>query len=193
MLLWACAGALAVVAHPTTLLVGLVAWQGLVYLSSPTMSWLGQRAHLTPELEERRRTEGRRERLVQVLKPAAVAGSLVLGSAGAAMAAVLVIGASHAGHPANPFSVPPRSSSDKGPWGGVLNPAKPSTAPGGSSTTTTVPGSATTSSSSSTTSTGVTTTSGSSTTSVTTTTTAPTTTTSTPTTTTTAAALRHTS
>ena len=144
LLLWICAGALAALAHPTALLVGLVAWQGVVYLCSPYMSWLSQRAHLTPELEERRRTEERRERLAQVMKPAAVAGSLVLGIGGAAMAAVLTFGASHAGHPANPFTVPPRTSSDKGPWGGVLNPATP---PATSSTTTstTVPATSTTS------------------------------------------------
>ena len=121
LLLWGSAAALAVVAHPTTLLVGLVAWQGVVYLSSPVMSWLSQRAHLTPELEERRRTEERRERLVDVLKPAAVATTLALGTAAATMVAILIIGAGHAGHPVNPFSVP----------------VQPATAPGGGSTTTT--------------------------------------------------------
>ncbi len=195
LVLWGAAGALAVVARPTLLLVGLVAWQGVVYVSSPYMAWLAQRASLTPELERRRHTEELRERLAQVAKPAVVAGSVVLGSAGAVLAALLVVGTTNAGNPPNPFAVPPRSSHDPGPWGGVLTPAAPApaTAPGQgatstttttvaptSTTTTTRPGSSTTTTSaptgsSSTTTSPTTTTTSSSTTSTTSTTTTTTT------------------
>ncbi|HZU78411.1 MAG TPA: glycosyltransferase [Acidimicrobiales bacterium] len=182
-LLWGCAGALAVVARPTALLVGLVAWQGVVYWSSPLMSWLSQRAHLTPELEQRRRTEDLRERLVMVLKPAAVASSVVLGSAGVAFAAVLVFGASHAGRPTNPFVVPPRPSTDRGPWGGVLSPVRPATASTTHvPTTTTAPSASTTTTVTGTTSTSTTAPSATTTTTTTTTTTSTTTTSTTTTT-----------
>ncbi|MGH9103190.1 MAG: group 2 glycosyl transferase, partial [Acidimicrobiales bacterium] len=55
--LWAATGALAATASVTTLLLGLLAWQGAVYASAPLMSWLDQRGHLSPDLERRRRTE----------------------------------------------------------------------------------------------------------------------------------------
>ncbi len=139
LLLWGTAAAVGVVAHPTALLLALMAWQGSVYLTSPYMSWLNQRAQLTPELEERRRTEDLRDRLALILRPALL-GSMALGLAGAAFVAVLALGASHAGSPGNPFSIPPRSSGDQGPWGGALNPVKVGptpTTPGSSTTTTT--------------------------------------------------------
>jgi cellulose synthase/poly-beta-1,6-N-acetylglucosamine synthase-like glycosyltransferase len=146
LVLWGSAAALALVAHPTSLLVGLVAWQGVVYVSSPTLAWLSQRAQLSPELEQRRRTESQRERLRQVLKPAAVAGSLVLGGVTAVLVALFAVGSTHAGSPGNPFSVPSRAPSDNGPWGGVLNPVPPAPAPAtapGSGSSTTVPGTTT--------------------------------------------------
>jgi len=114
--LWGSAIALAVVANPTPLLVGLIAWQGAVYATSPAMSWLAQRAYLTPDLERRRRSEERRERLVAVMKPVALGTTAALGAASVAMVAVLALGAGNAGHPANPFSVP----------------SSPTTTPGGS-------------------------------------------------------------
>ncbi|HAM01290.1 MAG TPA: group 2 glycosyl transferase [Acidimicrobiaceae bacterium] len=137
LLLWGSAGALAVVTAPSGLLMGLVAWQGVVYMSSPAMAWMNQRARLTPELEARRRTEELRERLAQMVKPAAVAGSFALGLASAVLITLVVVGSTNAGHPGNPFGVPPRTQSDSGPWGGAVSPAAPAPAPSPSTTTTT--------------------------------------------------------
>ncbi|HLK44365.1 MAG TPA: glycosyltransferase, partial [Acidimicrobiales bacterium] len=84
--LWGCAAALAATTGATPLLVGLTAWQGSVYAASPYMSWLEQRGTLPPELERRRRTEVRRERLAA----GATAVAHGMGLAGALAAAVLV-------------------------------------------------------------------------------------------------------
>ncbi|HLX86834.1 MAG TPA: glycosyltransferase [Acidimicrobiales bacterium] len=176
--LWGSAIALAVVANPTWLLLALLAWQGTVYAAAPFTSWLAQRTQLTPELEERRRTEEARERLRTVLRPVAIGSALVGGAAGCVALAVFSLGATQTGPGGNPFSVPQRSGSG-GPWGVVpvsKGPATTTTAPG---TTTTVPNSTTTAPSSSTT------TNSSSTTTSSTTTTLPTTSTSLPGTTTT--------
>jgi hypothetical protein len=133
--LWGCAVALAAAAHPTALLLSLIVWQGAVYLSSPYMARLAQRARLTPELQRRRRSEDLRDRLAR----RALFGTVGVSLAGAVFAIVVALGASHAGHPGNPFSLPPRSASDTGPWGGVLNPVKvsptPANTPGPSITT----------------------------------------------------------
>jgi cellulose synthase/poly-beta-1,6-N-acetylglucosamine synthase-like glycosyltransferase len=153
LVLWAVGIALAVVAHPTALLIGLVVWQGLVYASAPTTSWLAQRTTLTPELERRRQSELKRERFAAVLRPVAIGTSVGGALAAAVFVAVLAIGVSHAGHPNNPFSVPQRSGSE-GPWGvaPVSNVVAPDT-PRNSTTATTVPGSTTTTSTSTTTTT----------------------------------------
>ncbi len=160
--LWGSAIALALVANQTPLLVGLIAWQGAVYATSPTMSWLAQRAYLTPDLERRRRSEERRERFVAVLKPVAFGTTAALGGASIALVAVLALGAGNAGHPANPFSVP--SSSPRTVPGGSSRPSKPSaprtptTVTSSGSSTTSVP--PTTASTPSTTVTGSSTTTG---------------------------------
>ena len=118
LLLWASAIALAVHTHPTALLLGLLAWQGVVYAAAPLTSWLAQRTQLSPDLERRRRSEETRERLIAVLRPVA-AGSVVLsGLAACAFVIVLSLGATNPGHPSNPFVVPQRSGS-AGPWGVV--------------------------------------------------------------------------
>jgi hypothetical protein len=134
LILWTAAVLLGMLAHPTWLLVSLVAWQGLVYATAPYTSWLAQRTQLTPELERRRQSESARERLVAVLKPAAV-GSVLTGSA---VAAVLLLvfgfGATHPGKPTNPFAVPQRTGT-VGPWGVVPVSNTPST----TSTSTTNP------------------------------------------------------
>jgi cellulose synthase/poly-beta-1,6-N-acetylglucosamine synthase-like glycosyltransferase len=139
LVLWGSAIALTIVANPTPLLVGLVAWQGAVYVTSPTMSWLAQRAHLTPDLERRRRSEERRERFVAVLKPVAFGTSAALGGASAVLIAVLALGAGNAGHPANPFNVPNTSPSRPVPHS-PANPTTTTTAPATSTTATTTPG-----------------------------------------------------
>lgn len=136
LVLWGAAVALGVTRNPTALLVGLLVWQGAVYASSPYMSWLAQHSPLTPELERRRRSEQARERLAAWAP--IVTGTAVAGTAVAAAALVLFgVGASHAGHPSNPFVVPPSSGANP-------TTTTTSTVPTTSSTTTSVPGSTTT-------------------------------------------------
>ena len=111
--LWAAAVAVATAGVATRLLLGLFAWQGLVYASSPLMSWMNERAKLSDDLERRRRTEWRRERVSRAL-PYYLAGAAGLASAGLALV-LFGFGGSHAGRPANPFSLPQRAPGDQGP------------------------------------------------------------------------------
>jgi cellulose synthase/poly-beta-1,6-N-acetylglucosamine synthase-like glycosyltransferase len=75
---------------PAVFLVALFAWQGMVYASAPLMSYLNVRTVLTPELERRRRSELRRERVAAML-PYYVGGGVATVAA-ALVAAVLLIG-----------------------------------------------------------------------------------------------------
>jgi cellulose synthase/poly-beta-1,6-N-acetylglucosamine synthase-like glycosyltransferase len=134
LVLWGSAFALAARAHPTPLLLGLIAWQGAVYMSSLWISWLSQRARLTPELRRRRSSEDLRDRRAR----RAVLGSAGAAIAGAAFVLVVGFGSSNAGHPGNPFAIPHRSPHDNGPWGGLISPGKQK-APSSPSPTTTVP------------------------------------------------------
>ncbi len=156
--MWGCAAALGVATGATPLLVGLVAWQGSVYASSPIMSWLEQRGFLPPELERRRRTELRRERLAAGAGAVAAGVTLTGSVALAAFVAILVVGASHPGRPSNPFQVPraPRGTVTTTTRPGTPTSSTTTTTSGTSSTsttTTTVPGASTTSSSTSSTTT----------------------------------------
>ncbi|HWE65809.1 MAG TPA: glycosyltransferase [Acidimicrobiales bacterium] len=191
ILLWGCDIALGFVAHPTALLLGLLAWQGVVYAAAPLTSYLAQRAQLSPELERRRRSEESRERLPWVRRPVAVSSIVLTGAAACAAVVVLSLGVTNPGHPSNPFSVPQRSGSS-GPWGvvPVSNHTTPPTTstPTSTTTTTTVPtvptGSTTTTTSngsSTTTTTTPSSTTSTSSTSTTTSSTSTTTTTTTPT------------
>jgi cellulose synthase/poly-beta-1,6-N-acetylglucosamine synthase-like glycosyltransferase len=150
LVLWGSAAALAALTSATPLLIGLVAWQGSVYASAPFMSWLDERSHLAPELEGRRLTERRRERVVGMAKPVFLGSLGLAGTAAVAMIALVALGASHAGHPSNPFSVPRASPRDRAPYGiatgynptsttttSAATPAPTTTAPGPTSTTTT--------------------------------------------------------
>ncbi len=151
--LWGVAGALAATTNATPLLIGLISWQGAVYASAPVMSWLDQREQLTPELELRRRTESRRERLAALARPVAYGslGAAVLGTA--AFVLVLSLGVSHPGRPSNPFTTPSAGPGDNGPFGLVNNPSpsSPTTPTTTSTTVTTTPSNSTTSTSTSTT------------------------------------------
>ncbi|HEY1444520.1 MAG TPA: glycosyltransferase [Acidimicrobiales bacterium] len=138
ILMWGMAAALAVRGNATWLLIGLLSWQGFVYACAPAMSWLDQHEHLTPELELRRRTESRRERLVAVARPVAIGSLVATSMAGAAFLVVLALGVSHPGHPSNPFATPHPGPGDNGPFGLVSHPASPSNA---TTTTTTTSGS----------------------------------------------------
>ncbi|WP_117212742.1 glycosyltransferase [Allorhizocola rhizosphaerae] len=79
----------------TIFVAGLFLWQGIVYASSPLMSWLSTRTVLTPELERRRQTEEKRERM------AALAGYYASGAAALAavalIAAILILGGAKPG------------------------------------------------------------------------------------------------
>ena len=159
VVMWGMAAALAATTTATWLLIALLSWQGFVYASAPMMSWLDEHEHLTPELELRRRTESRRERIAALARPVAI-GSLGTVLAGAAVfAIVLALGVSNPGRPTNPFSTPQPGPGDNGPFGLVSHPASPpttttttsttattSTQPGGNSTSTTTATSSTTSS-----------------------------------------------
>jgi cellulose synthase/poly-beta-1,6-N-acetylglucosamine synthase-like glycosyltransferase len=180
IVMWGMAGALAATTSATWLLIGLVSWQGSVYASAPVMSWLDQREHLTPELEARRRTESRRERLAALARPIAFGSLGAVGLGAAALLVVLALGVSHPGTPSNPFSTPQPGPGDNGPFGLVSHPVSPSTTtttsttePSGTATSTTTPASSTTSSTSSSSTTTSTTTIPPSTTTTTSTTTTP--------------------
>jgi hypothetical protein len=178
--------ALLVASRASPLVVALVFWQASVYAAGPYMSWLKQRAELTPELEQWRRSEERRERYAR-FTAGLQEGTVVLGSGAAVVfVLVLVFGASNPGHPSNPLQIPkaapPASSggsghgSGHGARSGHAGRSHGASNRSGSTTTTTTPGSA-----GSTTTT--TTTSSPTTSTTTTTTTSPTTSTSTTTTT----------
>jgi hypothetical protein len=168
VVMWGMAGALAATTNATWLLIGLLSWQGFVYASAPMMSWLDEHEHLTPELELRRRTESRRERMAALARPVAI-GSLGTVLAGAAVfAIVLALGVSHPGRPTNPFTTPQAGPGDNGPFGLVSHPALPATTttstttgtqPSGNPTTTTTATSSTTSTTTTTTPSSTTTTS----------------------------------
>jgi cellulose synthase/poly-beta-1,6-N-acetylglucosamine synthase-like glycosyltransferase len=160
--MWGMAAALAATTTATWLLIGLVSWQGFVYASAPMMSWLDEHEHLTPELELRRRTESRRERIAALARPVAIGSLGTLAAGAAAFAIVLALGVSHPGRPTNPFSTPQPGPGDNGPFGLVSHPSSPSTTTttttgtGDTTSTTTTPGSTTSTTAPSTTTTSTT-------------------------------------
>ena len=91
VLLWGSGIAIGIVAHPTVLLLSLLAWQGVVYGAAPFMSWLAQRTKLSPESERRRRTERARERLVSVLRPVAIGSMAATCAVGCAFIVVIAL------------------------------------------------------------------------------------------------------
>jgi cellulose synthase/poly-beta-1,6-N-acetylglucosamine synthase-like glycosyltransferase len=149
VVMWGLAAALAATTSATWLLIGLVSWQGFVYASAPMMSWLDEHEHLTPELELRRRTESRRERIAALARPVAIGSLGTIAAGAAAFAVVLALGVSHPGRPTNPFSTPQPGPGDNGPFGLVSHPSSRSTTTttttgtGDTTSTTTTPGSPT--------------------------------------------------
>jgi cellulose synthase/poly-beta-1,6-N-acetylglucosamine synthase-like glycosyltransferase len=178
VLLLGLGAALAITTASSFLVIALVLWQGSVYLAAPVMSRLNQLAHLTPELERRRRSEERRERLTRFARGMGL-GSALAGAGGAAVfVLVLALGATHPGHPSNPLRFPSGGSGqarlNKPARNHLHHPAKPSTTSSSSST------SSSTTSTTSTTSSSTTTTTSSSTTVPTSSTTVPTSSTTSP-------------
>lgn len=128
--LWGAAVGLAATTSATPLLVGLIVWQGAVYASSPFMAGLDQYGHLTPELERRRRTERRRERLAAMATPLYVGslGAIAIGTV--AFVLVVALGASHAGSPTNPLTIPGQTQTPPAPahnTGGTVTPTTTTT------------------------------------------------------------------
>ncbi|HZA39890.1 MAG TPA: glycosyltransferase [Actinomycetota bacterium] len=110
LVLWGLGIAVALSGEATPLLVGLFAWQGVVYGSSLLMSWLNVRVKLTPQLERRRRTEHLRERAA-ALVPYYVGASAALLAFGI-VGAVLVMGGSQSTRPPRDVTDIPRSSEE---------------------------------------------------------------------------------
>ena len=123
--LWGAGAAVAVLHLATPFLLALFAWQGVVYGSSTYMSVLNHRMKLPEDLERRRQTERRRERLSQRL-PYYAGGAASL-AAVAAVSAVILFGGTHPGTPEDPFTVPRSASSGEGPIAGLLAPPTRST------------------------------------------------------------------
>jgi hypothetical protein len=177
--LWGAAGLLAAWRHPGALLLGLLAWQGLVYASAPFMAWMSLHTRLSAQLERRRRTERLRERAAQVGPYVGAAAGL---AAAAALAAVFLFGGSQpTPQRPSPFALPDRGQGGGSPIASLIGGSPATTSPTGpASSTSTAPSSSATSSSTPSTSSASTTTPTSTSTTTTPTTTAPTTTTATP-------------
>jgi glycosyltransferase involved in cell wall biosynthesis len=178
--LWGAAGLLAGWRRPGPLLLGLLAWQGVVYASAPFMAWMNLHTKLSAQLERRRRTERLRERAAQLGPYVGAAAGL---AAAAALAAVFFIGGSQpAPQRPSPFALPNRGQSGS-PIASLIGGAPATTSPTPAGPTSTAPSSSATSNSTTSTSSASTTSTGPATTSPTTTaptTTAPTATTAAP-------------
>lgn len=99
--LWGAAAAAILNRRGTPFFLALLAWQGAVYFAAPYMSWLNQHTQLTPELELRRRTELRRERVADVTRY--TAGTAATTAILVGVFTVVAAGGSNPGHPRNPF------------------------------------------------------------------------------------------
>ena len=100
--LWGAAAAAILNRRGTPFFLALLAWQGAVYSAAPYMSWLNQHTQLTPELELRRRTELRRERVADVTRytvGTAATTAILVG-----VFTLIAAGGSNPGHPRNPFT-----------------------------------------------------------------------------------------
>jgi cellulose synthase/poly-beta-1,6-N-acetylglucosamine synthase-like glycosyltransferase len=125
--LWGVAVAVAAVGVAGPLLLGLLAWQGVLYASSPFMAWLNLHTKLSAQLERRRRTELLRERVAKAA-PYAVGGAV--GAAATALLVALFVAGGSQPAPDRPsqFTLPPRAE------GGGGSPLR--VVPGGGRTTT---------------------------------------------------------
>jgi cellulose synthase/poly-beta-1,6-N-acetylglucosamine synthase-like glycosyltransferase len=119
--LWGAGVAVAWLRLATPFLLALFAWQGAVYASSTYMSVLNHRMKLPEDLERRRRTERRRERLARRL-PYYASGAVSI-AAVAAVSAVILFGGTHPGTPENPFAVQRSASTGQGPIASVIAPS----------------------------------------------------------------------
>ncbi len=111
VVLWGAAISIAVMGRGTVFLFVLFVWQGLVYAAAPMMSWLNVRSELSPELERRRDSEYRRERMAK-FAPVYVGA---VGVVAAMIAAFLLVGSRPQSGPRDLFSPPERRSDAQGP------------------------------------------------------------------------------
>jgi len=100
--LWGAAAAAILNRRGTPFFLALLAWQGAVYAAAPYMSWLNQHTKLTPELESRRSSELRRERVTQVARYSA--GSAATTAILVGVFSLIAVGGANPGHPHNPFT-----------------------------------------------------------------------------------------
>ncbi len=112
--LWATGVAVAVSGRANAFVCVLFAWQGSVYASAPYMSWLNQRAALSPELERRKRVQSLRDRAAVVLQPR-YAGTFVA-ALGAIVLAIVVVsgGGQQSTRGTNPFAIPKAPPGEEG-------------------------------------------------------------------------------
>jgi cellulose synthase/poly-beta-1,6-N-acetylglucosamine synthase-like glycosyltransferase len=101
ILLWVAGAAALTTSRVSAFLLILYGWQGGVYATSPFMSVLSVRSKLSAELERRRRTEWRRERIAArwPYLVGATTGLIAI----AVLAAVLFVGGANPGTPRPPF------------------------------------------------------------------------------------------
>jgi hypothetical protein len=116
--LWGVGVAVGVLGLATPLLLLLFAWQGSVYASSTFMSILNQRMQLPEDLERRRRTERRRERLARRF-PYYASAALSFVAIGA-VAGVILFGGANPGSPEDPFELPASAATNPGPVGSLF-------------------------------------------------------------------------
>ena len=115
------ASGVAAVYNGAVFLAFLFLWQSVVYGSSPFMSWLSTRTILSPELERRRLTEWRRERV------AALIGYYATGAA--ALAGIALIAALFFMGGVNPGRIPALPQLPQEPGTSAPPPTAPATAP----------------------------------------------------------------
>jgi len=100
--LWGAGAAAVLNGRGTPFFLALLAWQGAVYAAAPYMSWLNQHTKLTPEMERRRRTELRRERVADVTRY--TAGTAATTAILVGVFTLIAAGGTNPGHPRNPFT-----------------------------------------------------------------------------------------
>jgi hypothetical protein len=122
----------------TWFVVALFAWQGSVYATAPFMSWLNQHTELSAQLERRRRSEWRRERLTAAAP--FVAGVAVGSAVALLLAALLVFGGSQpVPETKSPFQIPQRPAAAAGPIATLFGVASPTPTPTSTPTATVTP------------------------------------------------------
>ncbi|HET7870170.1 MAG TPA: glycosyltransferase [Actinomycetota bacterium] len=136
--LWTAGGLAFMKGRATWFVLALFAWQGSVYATAPFMSWLNQHTELSAQLERRRRSEWRRERLTAAAP--FVAGAVVGSAVALSLAALLVYGGSQPiTETQSPFEIPQRPAAAAGPIGTLFGVDSPTPTPTSTPTPTATP------------------------------------------------------